>query len=609
MNLAQIIFLSGLVFGVFCTLIIEIYTYRRRSNPGARTLFLLALANKVWLIGYALELTTSDRSFLLLVAKIEYIGILSIPPLWLLFAIYFTNAQRHFDERILILLWVLPITSLIIVWTNEYHLLVWRSIDITRDGQFSLFIPHYGPWFWSVIAYSYLCTVSSIILLARALWRSPPVYRPQMTLLVAVAMLPTLSNFVSVVDIGPWSNLDLTPITLTISAALMTYGFSRLRLLDLVPIARDAIIERMYDAVLVLDVQNRVVDANPAALYSIGKTSNAVLGLAVTDVLKDWATIIAPALDSSEKIMEFSELQDQYHEWINLRVRSIRDQNGNLQGRFVIWYNITQLKLSQIQLAEARDAAQAANQAKSAFLANMSHELRTPLNAILGYSQLLQLAPSQADPKSVETDLRAMQSAGNHLLDLIDSVLSLSKIETGDESIRPEWLNIAELIDEICETNRALIERNGNVLISSCDPSLDLLWADKLKTRQIVFNLLSNAAKFTHNGHIELRVLRMQRNQRDWVLFEVSDTGVGIAPEQISNLFEPFHQADVSTTRKYGGSGLGLAISRNYTKMMDGDIYISSIPQKGTCCSVYLPIINPEESKAHQWQPLEASTP
>ena len=109
--------------------------------------------------------------------------------------------------------------------------------------------------------------------------------------------------------------------------------------------------------------------------------------------------------------------------------------------------------------------------------------------------------------------------------------------------------------------------------------------------------------RFTHNGQIELRVLRMQRNQHDWVLFEVSDTGVGIAPEQIANLFEPFHQADASTTRKYGGSGLGLAISRNYAKMMGGDIYISSIPQQGTRCSVYLPVTNPEESTAQRWQP------
>lgn len=605
MNLAQITFLSGLVFGVFCTLIIQVYTYRRRSNPGARTLFLLALANMVWLVGYGLELTTSDNTFLVMVAKIEYIGILSIPPLWLLFAIYFTDAHRQFDERILILLWVLPISSLIIVWTNEYHLLVWRVINITKDGQFSLFAPTYGPWFWAVIGYSYLCTISSIVLLARALWRSPPVYRPQMALLVAVAMLPTFSNFVSVVDISPWANLDLTPITLATAAVMMTYGFSRLRLLDLVPIARDAIIERMYDAVLVLDAQNRVVDANPAALYSIGKTSNAVLGLPVTVVLKDWAAIIAPALHSSEKIMEFSELQDQHQQWINLRVRSIRDQNGHLQGRFVIWYNITQLKLSQIQLAEARDAAHAANQAKSSFLANMSHELRTPLNAILGYSQLLQLAPDMADHKSIETDLRAMQSAGNHLLDLIDSVLSLSKIETGNESLNLEWLNVVDLINEICETNRAVIERNSNVLISSCDPSLDMLWADKLKMRQIVLNLLSNAAKFTHNGHIELRVLQMQRNKRDWVLFEVSDTGVGIAPEQIAKLFEPFRQADASTTRVYGGSGLGLAISLNYAKMMGGDINISSIPQQGTCCTVYLPILNPEECAAKIWKPLE----
>lgn len=596
MNLAQIIFLSGLVFGVFCTLIIQVYTYRRRSNPGARTLFLLALANMVWLIGYGIELTTNNTELLLLVAKIEYIGILSIPPLWLLFAIYFTDTQRLFDERILFLLWILPITSLIIVWTNEYHLLVWRSVDIVHDGQFSLFVPSYGPWFWTVIGYSYICTVSSVVLLAQALWRAPPIYRPQMALLLTVAMLPTLSNFVSVVDISPWYRLDLTPITLAISAALMTYGFSKLRLLDLVPIARDTIIERMHDAMMVLDTQHRVVDANPAALTFLGKTANDVLGWPVVSVLNLWADAISTAIQSEEKMVEFAELQDQHERWFNLRVKSLHDQNEHLQGRFVIWYEITQLKLAQLQLAEARDVAQAANQAKSSFLANMSHELRTPLNAILGYSQLLQLAPQDIGSKGVENDLRAMQSAGNHLLDLIDSVISLSKIETGDESLAPEWLSIAALVDEITETNRPVIERNGNVLLSSCDPDLTMIWADKLKMRQIVFNLLSNAAKFTHNGRIELHVLRMQRNDRDWVLFEVSDTGVGIDPEQIARLFEPFRQADASTTRLYGGSGLGLAISRNYTRMMGGDIHISSTPQKGTRCTVYLPILSPEES-------------
>ena len=239
-------------------------------------------------------------------------------------------------------------------------------------------------------------------------------------------------------------------------------------------------------------------------------------------------------------------------------------------------------------LHASKEAAEVANQAKSVFLASMSHELRTPLNAIIGYSEMLEEDASDSGQEHLLPDLAKIRSAGRHLLGVINDILDLSKIEAGKTELYLETFDVAALVEDVAATVRPLVEDRGNRFEVSVDDGVGEMHADLTKVRQTLINLLGNAAKFTEAGSVTLSA-RREAASDDIVVFEVTDTGIGIRPEAIERLFEPFTQAESSTTRRYEGTGLGLAISRRFCLMMGGDIDVQSEPGRGSTFTVRLP--------------------
>jgi signal transduction histidine kinase/DNA-binding response OmpR family regulator len=305
------------------------------------------------------------------------------------------------------------------------------------------------------------------------------------------------------------------------------------------------------------------------------------------------------------------EAMQRPQEWIARRLAQHRNPSGRLllqsDGRWIqvserktqdggtvgVFTDVTELKRREEEVAAARDEAMQATQAKSQFLASMSHELRTPLNAIIGYSEMLQEEAEDLGQDRFLPDLMKIREAGKHLLSLINDVLDLSKIEAGKMDVLVEEFAVADLIEQVHSVIEPLIAKNANALEVIGAPDLGTMRSDQTKLRQSLLNLLSNAAKFTERGRITLAARRMAGPDGDRLQFVVSDTGIGMAPEQLQGLFQAFSQARSSTARDYGGTGLGLAITRHFCRLLGGDVAVESTSGKGSTFTLILPAVCP----------------
>ena len=265
-------------------------------------------------------------------------------------------------------------------------------------------------------------------------------------------------------------------------------------------------------------------------------------------------------------------------------------------GFIAIFTDITERKKAELALMEAKQSAEAASRTKSDFLANMSHELRTPLNAIIGYSQMLQEEAGDEGHDDYLPDLAKIENAGTHLLNLINGILDLSKIEAGRMTVFIEQVTVPTVLAEVRGIIDPLAAKNGNKLVIDCASDVGIIDSDITKLKQSLLNLLSNASKFTKDGTVTLTATRRHNDTADTIDFAVKDTGIGMTPEQMDKLFQAFAQANSSTTRKYGGTGLGLAITRHFARMLGGDVTVTSKVGKGSVFTLSLPA---KESAAH----------
>jgi PAS domain S-box-containing protein len=353
----------------------------------------------------------------------------------------------------------------------------------------------------------------------------------------------------------------------------------------------DDIIRNMKDTLIVVDRTEKIRTVNRALLRLLGYTEaelvdqsfSMISGGVPDEALKTKSAqatfeTVYRAKDGREIPMSFS-------------TGVLKNAEGQASGMIAVAQDITARKRQEKELKEAKVAAEAANATKSQFLATMSHELRTPLNAIIGYTEMMQEEAEDNGHDEYVPDLKKVHSSAKHLLALINDVLDLSKIEAGKMDLYLESVEVKPLIDDVVSVVAPLVDKKANKLSLGLGPNLGSIHADVTKVRQSLFNLLSNASKFTERGTITLDVNRLWHEGSEIFRFTVSDTGIGMNKEQLGRMFQAFTQADASTTRKFGGTGLGLVISRNFCQMMGGDITVESEEGKGTKFTIVLPVV------------------
>ncbi len=376
------------------------------------------------------------------------------------------------------------------------------------------------------------------------------------------------------------------------------------------------IVDTVREPLLILDTTLRVRSGNRAFYQtfqvSLGETEDRLiyeLGNGQWDI-PDLRTLLEDIVPKSSVFNDFQLEHDFPSIGRRVMLLNARKLQAGHHGELLVlaMEDVTERRRAEEEVAKAKEAAETANRTKSLFLANMSHELRTPLNAILGYSEMLQEEAVERELVSeFGADLEKINGAGKHLLALINDILDLSKIEAGKMELFLESFDLAKMIDEVASTIRPMVEKNANTLHIQRAPDLGVMHADQIKVRQALFNLLSNAVKFTHEGNISLEVGRKTMDASEWILFRVTDTGIGLSPEQIVKLFQDFTQADASTTRKFGGTGLGLALTRRFCQMMGGDVTVHSVAGTGSVFTIKLPAIVSELRTEGGAEPATAS--
>jgi two-component system sensor histidine kinase/response regulator len=390
----------------------------------------------------------------------------------------------------------------------------------------------------------------------------------------------------------------------------------------------DAILDVALDCVILVNESGRIVQFNPAAERTFGYSAGTAVGADLAelifpterrDSLREGLASYVTSGDTTllNRRFELTVIRNGGEAFpVEIAIAPISTDSGKMFAAYV--RDITERKRIERELAnytnvlesahetQRKDAerlallvdelrvtqqrAETATRAKSEFLASMSHELRTPLNAIILYSELLQETAEDEGHTGSIADLKRIQSAGKHLLELINGILDLSKIEAGKMVLLPETFQINSMVSELVDTVRPLVEKNRNSLTVNGANEIRPMYGDLTKTRQILLNLLSNASKFTHDGAITVDIRECTFNNIDCVEFSVTDTGVGMTAEQAGKVFDPFTQADVTTTRKYGGTGLGLAIVSRFCDLMNGTISVESRVGEGSRFVVRLPM-------------------
>jgi signal transduction histidine kinase/CheY-like chemotaxis protein len=358
------------------------------------------------------------------------------------------------------------------------------------------------------------------------------------------------------------------------------------------------VVATVREPLLILDSSLRVHSANRAFYQTFHVSSEETENRLIYELgngqwdIPDLRTLLEDIVPKSSVFNDF-ELEHDFpvigRRVMLLNARKLR-QGSHAELLVLAMEDVTERRRAEGEVAKAKEVAETANRTKSLFLANMSHELRTPLNAILGFSEMLQEEAVERNLHDFNTDLQKISTSGKHLLGLINDILDLSKIEAGKMELHLELFDVCALIKEVSSTIDMQVAKNGNTLEFKCiPPEIGFMRADLSKVRQGLFNLVSNAAKFTHGGQIRIDAERLMMDDIEWIVFRVSDTGIGLSPEQSVRLFQSFTQADASTTRKFGGTGLGLALTRRFCQMMNGDVTVHSVLGEGSVFTIKLP--------------------
>lgn len=544
---------------------LAVHAWRHRQVQGATTFAGLMWLVTAWNAGATLSNLSPSSASALFWFKAYFSCLVAVPVAWLTFALQYAGRRKWLVPPRLTWLAGLPAVTLLLTWTDLIAGLFWRDIEFAKEG--ALLVPDwtFGPWFWVHTTYSYALVLLGIVLLAQMALRALRLYRQQSVALLVGALAPFLTNVPATFG---WTKLPLMPIGFTISGLTFAWAIFRYQLLDLVPVARDVLVDRMSDGMIVLDAQNRIVDLNPAMQKIAGLDAGQAVGRSVTEVLRHRRDLVERFLDASQAQAELAQERGGEVRHYDLRVSPLSDRGGRLTGRLVVLRDISDHKRAEEALRQYTHELEVSNAELDAFAHTVAHDLKTPLTTLVGFSKLLEKRYPRMKPERVGENLRTITQTGYKMTNIIDELLLLASVRKMEQvEIGP--LNMAAIVqealsrfaDSIAEAQAEVVLPNEWPIALGYAPWVEEVWV----------NYISNAFKY---GGTPLRVeLGAIEQAGGTVRFWVRDNGPGLTAEDQSRLFAQFtrlHQIQAE------GHGLGLSIVQRIVEKLGGQVGVES---------------------------------
>ena len=536
----------------------------------------------VWSMMHTLQMIVDDHQLKLLFAKLTYIGITMIPPSWFLVAcIYTRNLQALVDTRYRYLLYILPVSTLFLRLTDDYHHLIWSSASFIEVNGIVMPYPKYGPWFWIFTTYGLFLIIAGSGMLIAELAKYSIAYRRRYLILFFSAIIPFISTGIYLSRIYP---TDLTPLSFSVSTLLFALLISsKIDYIDLIPIARDRVIESMEDGVMVFDDKGRLIDANESARRMIPDED--LMGKDARDLPEEIRDIL---YKSDGGILERGG------RYYDVKSRSILDGRGREMGRVAIIRDVTEIEGYRRELERLnRNLEEEVNRKteeirkllkqKDEFISQLGHDLKTPLTPIVS---LLPIIRERIRDDDVKKLVDVVIRNANYMKNLVTDTLRLAQLNSRDYRFNLEDLELHDVVEESIEDNRYQFEEK-NISPENMVPKGMVVRADKLRLKEVFANLISNSVRYTpEGGRIEFRA----KEEGNEVMVEVRDNGRGLSEEEKERIFDEFYKVDRSR-RDLDTSGLGLTICKKIVERHGGRIWAESDGLgKGTSICFTLPL-------------------
>ncbi len=602
MNRLALLHLTPYIVSMLISLGVYAYTWRRREVAGAAAFSWFVLSEILYTLVYALELVSNSLDGKLFWGNLRFVTTVLGPLVLLNFAITFTRRKLGHPRRVWTPLLIVSLSFILILYTDKYHHLVYPVGSIALGEPFSPLVYEYTPVAWLFILYGYTVGFLGILLLISRLISARKLFRPQMIAVVLGILMPLAGVPIALTGVQIFGLLDPTYVASSIGSIIIAMGLFRYRLFDIVPVARDMLVESMQDAVFVLDTRNRLIDANPAALAYLNNAEMEVLGRSAEEVIPDWDSLVHKYRDVQNGTFETFVGEGVERAVLSFKITELLNDKGSSAGHLVVVQDVTEQKRAEqeirssnrklealnVELEKANEHLRKLGQVRDEFFGNVSHELRTPITNIKLHHDLIELQPERS-----EEFLETLSRETDRLSNLIERLLMLSRFDQGITKFEPSAFDLETLAQEYLADRLALAESRGLTLSVSDVSDGAVVCADRDLVGQVLSILLTNALNYTpEGGNVLINILEREDGPRKWVGFSVKDSGIGISPEDQKRLFSRFFRGNVGRKSGISGTGLGLSIAKEIIDRHGGTIKVESegIPGEGSTFSVWLPL-------------------